>query len=45
MAIDHSWHNELAGRIDHADIAAACGYGRRPANSRNAVICNADDAI
>jgi hypothetical protein len=45
MAIDHPWHDELASRIDDADITAACGYGRCPANRRNAIICDADDAI
>src|SRR5262245_54525241 len=45
MAIDHPRHDELAGRIDDADIAAACGYGRRLANSRKPIIGNADDAI
>jgi hypothetical protein len=45
MAIDHPWHDELAGRIDDADIAAACGDGRRPADRRNSIICDADDAI
>jgi hypothetical protein len=45
MAIEHPRHDELAGRIDYADIAAACGYGRCPANRRNPIICDADDAI
>jgi hypothetical protein len=45
MAIDHPRHDELACRIDDADITAACGYGRRSANRRNPVICDADDAI
>jgi hypothetical protein len=45
MAIDHPRHDELAGRIDHVDIATTRGYGRRPANRRNPIICNADDTV
>jgi hypothetical protein len=45
MAVDHPRHDELAGRIDHMDIATARGYGRRPANSRNPIICDADNTI
>jgi hypothetical protein len=45
MAIDHSRHDELAGRINHADVAAARGYGRGPADRRHPIICDADDAI
>ena len=45
VAIDHPRHDELAGRINHADVAATCGYGRGPADGRNAIICDADDAI
>src|SRR5262245_1704750 len=45
MAIDHARHDELARRIDDADVAAARGHGRRPADSRNPIICDTDDAI
>jgi hypothetical protein len=45
MAINHARHDELAGRINHANVATARGYGRRPANCRNAIVCDADDAI
>jgi len=45
MAIDHPRHDELAGRINHVDIAPTRGYGRRPANRCNPIICDADDAI
>jgi hypothetical protein len=45
MTIDHPRHDELAGRINHVDIATARGYGRRPANCRNPIICDADNAI
>jgi hypothetical protein len=45
MAIDHPRHDELAGCIDDADIAASCGYGRCRANSSNSIIGDADDAI
>src|SRR5512134_168516 len=45
MTIDHPRHDELAGRIDHVDVATACGYGRRPTHRRNPIICDADDTI
>ena len=45
MAIDHPRHDELASRIEHVDVAATRGYGRGPADSRNPIICDADDAI
>jgi hypothetical protein len=45
MTIDHPRHDELAGRIDYVDIATARGYGRRPTNRRNPIICDADNTI
>src|SRR5262245_3660378 len=45
MTIHQARHDELSGRVDHLHIAAACGNRRCRADSRDAVIFDADDAV